>query len=442
MKKAISLILTLALVLCMIPSAFAASSEATKAADALNALGLFNGTGKDANGKPIYDLDRAPTRAEAVTMLVRLLGKADEAAAGTWKTPFTDVADWAKPYVGYAYANKLTSGMSATTFGGSSIMTATQYITLVLCALGYKSGTDFQWDKAWELSDKIGLTDGRYNADTDVFLRGDVAIISYKSLSCEQNDHVFDIIPTETAAQKEVYKEVSKAIYAMNFPENAKGLTLSWEQARALVGKDLETVKRHVRSLEDCLYYLSAAGYASTSGDLTYTSGSITWHFNYSPQVVFNQNAGNCGGTSGLVACLLEGDYDEVGIVSKSGKVREGGHIVNYLKDGKTYSVFDVNRFFGGAAKWMNIYTGADLNATVIKAFSGYADPSMVLYTYSGSYDGDAPIGWNANPTNYIINGYSENVNIVLETPESGYVYKYISVEQSVLDKIEEIRNR
>lgn len=172
----------------MIPSAFAASSEATKAADALNALGLFNGTGTDANGKPVYDLDRAPTRAEAVTMLVRLLGKAGEATAGTWTTPFTDVADWAKPYVGYAYANKLTSGTSATTFGGSSVMTATQYITLVLCALGYKSGTDFQWDKAWELSDKIGLTDGQYNASATKFTRGDVAQISKTALTvCEKD---------------------------------------------------------------------------------------------------------------------------------------------------------------------------------------------------------------------------------------------------------------
>lgn len=62
-------------------------------------------------------------------------------------------------------------------------MSASQYLTLVLRALGYTSGTDFQWDKAWELSDRIGLTDGRYNATTTNFTRGDVAIISNQSLS-------------------------------------------------------------------------------------------------------------------------------------------------------------------------------------------------------------------------------------------------------------------
>lgn len=184
MKKAISLMLTLALVLCMIPTAFAASSEATEAADALNALGLFNGTGTDANGKPIYDLDRAPTRAEAVTMLVRLLGKEDEANEGTREIPFTDIQDWAKPYIGYAYANGLTTGTSTTTFSGDDTVTATQYLTLVLRALGYKdSEGDFSWDKAWELSDKIGITDGRYTANSNDFLRADVALISNDALS-------------------------------------------------------------------------------------------------------------------------------------------------------------------------------------------------------------------------------------------------------------------
>ena len=189
MKRAISFILTFVLVICIIPTAFAASSEATEAADALNALGLFSGTGTDANGKPIYDLDRAPTRAEAITMLVRLLGKESDAKAGTWTTPFTDVQDWAKPYVGYAYANGLTTGTSTTTFSGGDTVTATQYLTLVLRALGYKDNAgDFSWDKAWELSDKIGITDGRYNANSNGFLRADVALISNDALSSKIKD--------------------------------------------------------------------------------------------------------------------------------------------------------------------------------------------------------------------------------------------------------------
>lgn len=188
MKRLLSLILSLTLTFSLIPSAFASSDEENTAALILQGLGLFSGTGTDINGNPIFDLDRAPTRHEAVTMLVRLLGKGDEAENGTWSTPFTDVADWAKPYVGYAYTNGLTAGTSATTYGGNSTITAAQYLTFVLTALNYKNGIDFQWDKAWELSDKIGLTDGQYRPSENSISRGNVAIISKKALTVSQKD--------------------------------------------------------------------------------------------------------------------------------------------------------------------------------------------------------------------------------------------------------------
>ena len=184
MKRFLSFILALTLAVSLVPSAFAASDEAVQAANALHTLGLFNGTGTDANGNPIYDLDRAPTREEAITMLIRLMGKEADAKRQDWlwNTPFTDVSNWAKPYIGYAYAYSLTSGTSETTFGGKQKVNTTQYLTFVLRALGYEDGTDFQWDKAWKLSDEIGLTSGQYTSDTSI-TRGDIAIISLKALS-------------------------------------------------------------------------------------------------------------------------------------------------------------------------------------------------------------------------------------------------------------------
>lgn len=187
MKRFIATILSIALMCSFVPAAFAASNKETQAAQALYDLGLFQGTGNNADGTPNFDLDRAPTRAEAVTMLVRLLGKDAEAKAGSWTTPFTDVADWAKPYVGYAYTNGLTTGTSATTFGGEQTIDATQYLTLVLRALDYTSGTDFQWDSAWTKSDEIGLTEGQYH-NNGRFTRGHVASISYTALTTAIKD--------------------------------------------------------------------------------------------------------------------------------------------------------------------------------------------------------------------------------------------------------------
>ena len=113
MKKLLCPLFALLIVLSLSTAAFAADYSAEESANALYELGLFQGTGETANGKPIYSLDAAPTRAQAVTMLVRLLGKEAEAKAGTWTVPFSDLADWARPYVGYAYANGLTNGLSA-----------------------------------------------------------------------------------------------------------------------------------------------------------------------------------------------------------------------------------------------------------------------------------------------------------------------------------------
>lgn len=184
----VSFLLAMIMICSIAPMAFAASPSALKAADVLHEFGLFNGVKTNSDGSPNYDLDRAPTRHEAVTMLVRLLGKEKDAKNGTWSIPFTDVADWARPYVGYAYTNGLTNGTSATTFDGNDIVTASQYITFVLRTLGYTSGTDFSWDKAWELSDKIGVTDEQYKSNKIPFLRGDVTIISTNALATDMKN--------------------------------------------------------------------------------------------------------------------------------------------------------------------------------------------------------------------------------------------------------------
>lgn len=192
MKRFLSFILALVLAASLVPSAFAASDEAVQAANALYTLGLFNGTGTDANGNPIYDLDRAPTREEAITMLIRLMGK-EKIAKGynwdyNWGIPFTDVSGWAKPYVGAAYKWGLTSGTSETTFGGKQKVSAMQYLTFVLRALDYEDGTDFQWDKAWKLSDEIGVTSGQYTSDRSI-TRGELAIISAKAVSAPMKNY-------------------------------------------------------------------------------------------------------------------------------------------------------------------------------------------------------------------------------------------------------------
>ena len=186
MRRILSTIVAIMLALMLMPIDCGAASvdEAQTAADALNSLGLFSGTGTDAQGKPIYELDRQPTRQEAITMLVKLVGGAEESSKGGWETPFTDVDDWAKNWVGYAYAKGLTAGTSPTTFGAKDKTTAAQYLTFILKALGYDATSDFSWDNAWPLAEQVGISKGEYNAQTS-FTRGDMAVISHRALSAK-----------------------------------------------------------------------------------------------------------------------------------------------------------------------------------------------------------------------------------------------------------------
>ena len=186
-KRIISIMLVICMLLALPVFALAADEEedpALKAADHLHDLGLFAGRGDDADGKPNYDLGTALNRAEALVMLIRLLGEEEEALACTAETPFTDIGNhWAKSYIAYAYSNGYTNGMTLTTFVPAYPTEAKMYLTLVLRALGYTSGADFEYQTAWDMTDALGITHGEYNAETNQqFLRGDVAIISDSAL--------------------------------------------------------------------------------------------------------------------------------------------------------------------------------------------------------------------------------------------------------------------
>ncbi|MGM9638434.1 MAG: DUF4358 domain-containing protein [Butyricicoccaceae bacterium] len=186
MKKITSLLLALTLCLGLLTLPAAAASEDTAArmqhtAEALKYLTLFRGSDKG------FELDRAPTRMEAVIMLVRLLGKENEALAGEWSHPFTDAPTWqnAAEYLGYAYASGLTRGTSATTFSPNEPASARECVTLTLRALGYADSQEGSlWDR-WETqANGIGLIPAEMTTGSG-FTRGDAVLLYYNALSCQ-----------------------------------------------------------------------------------------------------------------------------------------------------------------------------------------------------------------------------------------------------------------
>lgn len=119
-------------------------------ADKLSELGLFKGT---ENG---YELESTFTRAQGATMLVRLLGKEQEALEIELIGIFDDVPadDWVAPYVEYCYNNGITKGTGENTYSPEDVMNGAQYITLVLRALGY---TETEPETASETAKEVNL---------------------------------------------------------------------------------------------------------------------------------------------------------------------------------------------------------------------------------------------------------------------------------------------
>ena len=180
-KRIYSCVCAFAMLITLIVPAQAFSTKtASESASALHAIGLFQGTGTNADGTPVFSLGNTATRAEAITMLVRLLGKENTATQGVWQTSFTDVPSWAASYIGYAYENGLTRGESSTRFGSTSAVTANDFMTLLLRALGYDdTAGDFSWSNAANFAATLGL--GSY-VGTANMTRGEIAKASYVTL--------------------------------------------------------------------------------------------------------------------------------------------------------------------------------------------------------------------------------------------------------------------
>ena len=153
------------------------AADFTPCADTLHSLGLFEGTGSG------YALDRAPTRAEAAVMLVRLLGQEDAARKLTYTAPFTDLAAWEQPYIQYLYDNGLTQGTSATSWSPEDMCDARMYAAFLLRSLGYSdTAGDFSYTDAAEAAAQLGVYD-LAAVDTELFNRDDAAAASYTALA-------------------------------------------------------------------------------------------------------------------------------------------------------------------------------------------------------------------------------------------------------------------
>ncbi|MCL1982261.1 MAG: hypothetical protein FWG53_04110 [Clostridiales bacterium] len=159
------------------------SENAYVRAEQLSQLGLLKGVGRGD-----YDMQRPPTRAESVVMVLRLLGKEEEALRyRASESPFNDVPGWAVKYVAYAKDSGLAKGISENEFGAGMPVNSEQYITFLLRALKYADGVDFTYGNSKDLASAIGLLDGWTSSRS--FLRSDMILLSYNALNAGLNGY-------------------------------------------------------------------------------------------------------------------------------------------------------------------------------------------------------------------------------------------------------------
>ena len=198
MKKTVVALFLALVMIVMSVTCFAVGTSDVNTADALNELGLFLGT---ENG---YELEKGLTRAEGVTLLIRMIGMEEKAENGVFNNSFTDVPGWAASYIGYAFANNITNGTGVTTFSPDTAMTDYMFLTLVMRALNYfdkGNASQFVWNNPYALAKELGLIE-TVEADKE-FTRADAIRVFWNALNVELNGT--EITLAERLVEQEVF---------------------------------------------------------------------------------------------------------------------------------------------------------------------------------------------------------------------------------------------
>lgn len=231
-------------------------------AEALKKLGIFSGTH---NG---FELERIPNRAEALVMMIRLIGKEQEALSSSYPNPFSDTG-WEEPYVSYGYAHSIAWGVSDNNFGGGQDSSLNQYAAMLLRVLGYtEQGGDFTYENAVSFA---SLVLGEELSDGKEFNRGKMAELSCYALNTRMKNS--SITLGKSLSQEGVFSE--------QMLTEAQKL---WEQEQEFssttvliyaVGSDLESQQSR---LSNDLQEILRGEPENNCKILIQTGGTLTYH--------------------------------------------------------------------------------------------------------------------------------------------------------------------
>lgn len=186
MKKVLSLVLVIAMVLSSMSFAFAstftdmADNDYAEAVDTLTALGVITGY-EDGSFKP----EKTVTRAEMAKLMVELLGYGDLVAGS--KSNFTDTqGHWADQWIALAAGRGIVIGTGDGKFNPDGIVTYDQVLTMLVRGLGYTDSSNEMKNMTWPTNFKVKAAELNITKNVDLNAtgadRGGVAQAMYNAL--------------------------------------------------------------------------------------------------------------------------------------------------------------------------------------------------------------------------------------------------------------------
>lgn len=209
MKKIVSLLLAVMLIVGIVPTAILAEQSIFKdvrgdeyfasSAEALAKMGILTGYEDGTFGS-----ERSITRAEMAAVICRMLEKSDVAEASKGETKFTDVdkEHWASGYVNVANKEGIIDGYPDNTFRPDDSVTFEEAVKMVICALGLDKdikADDGDWSKPYlDKAKETKITDNLKGEKGKVITRGDIAVLVKQALCYDITTVVY--VPERTSS--------------------------------------------------------------------------------------------------------------------------------------------------------------------------------------------------------------------------------------------------
>ncbi|MCK9444100.1 MAG: hypothetical protein M0Q14_06205 [Tissierellaceae bacterium] len=259
MKRTLSLLLALVMVLGSFTAVFAEGESIEEKAGAL----LFDlDVLKGVNEAGDLNLDGKLNRQDALVMLSRLVGAGEEA----WgfpvgeDYPFTDVTDENYQSVTqWAYTNGITVGKGNGVFGYDEEITAQDYATYLMRALGYTVEAGEDYENVLVTALEKGILDDVNVVNGSLITRGVMAVLTLNALKAETADGEgtlaaklgIELPEDEEVAPVEL--EVEEVV-----ADNLKSFTVVFNQAVKSADVEIEDVDVETELSED---KMSLVGY-------------------------------------------------------------------------------------------------------------------------------------------------------------------------------------